>query len=401
MRLTLLLDLDDTLLDTNMDVFVPAYFQALAKHLKDYVKPDVMLQALMSGTQRMLDSDDPLHTLQEIFDADFYPKLGIPKEQLIGAIDYFYDNVFPTLGIVTGRRPGAKELVDQALARGFRVAIATDPVFPRKATYHRIRWAGFEPERFDLISSYETFHFTKSHPAYYAEVLGRLGWPDGPVLMVGNDEERDLVSAQKLGLPTYHIIESSEATVNAADQRGDLAQLATWLNSADFTTLEPSFGTSQAVSSILAATPGILDSMTAGLNVDGWSHAPTAEDWSMTELVCHLRDTEREVHHMQIEVLLKEPQPFVPRPDTAVWASQRDYQSEEGRAALKDYGLARVETLSQLTGLGEDMWRRAARHAIFGPTNFMEVVGFMGDHDRLHVQQSWNLIKTLSTDSVS
>ena len=121
----------------------------------------------------------------------------------------------------------------------------------------------------------------------------------------------------------------------------------------------------------------------------------------MTELICHLRDTEREVHHMQIEALLKEPQPFVPRPDAAVWASQRDYRSEDGRAALKDYGLARVETLNKLKELGEDVWSRAARHAIFGPTNFMEVVGFMADHDRLHVQQCWNLIKTLRPDSVS
>ena len=30
MPITLLLDLDDTLLNTNMDAFIPAYFQALS-----------------------------------------------------------------------------------------------------------------------------------------------------------------------------------------------------------------------------------------------------------------------------------------------------------------------------------------------------------------------------------
>ena len=37
MSLTLLLDLDDTLLDTNLDAFMPAYFQALSQHLANHV----------------------------------------------------------------------------------------------------------------------------------------------------------------------------------------------------------------------------------------------------------------------------------------------------------------------------------------------------------------------------
>jgi hypothetical protein len=38
---------------------------------------------------------------------------------------------------------------------------------------------------------------------------------------------------------------------------------------------------------------------------------------------------------------------------------------------------------------------RRARHAIFGPTNFLEVVGFMADHDQMHVQQTWKTLKDL------
>jgi hypothetical protein len=43
--------------------------------------------------------------------------------------------------------------------------------------------------------------------------------------------------------------------------------------------------------------------------------------------------------------------------------------------------------------LNPDVWSREARHAIFGPTNFMEIVGFMADHDRMHIQQAWNILK--------
>ena len=397
MPLTLLLDLDDTLLDTNMDAFVPAYFGALAKHLKGIVSPEVMLPALMSGTQLMLASEHPAHTLQEIFEADFYPKLGVPKEQLSNAIEQFYDEVFPTISHVTKKREGAVELVDWAFAQGYRVAVATDPLFPRKATYHRIRWAGLEPERFDLVSSFETFHFSKSHPAYFAEVLGRLGWPDGPVLMVGNDIERDLLPAQKLGLAIFHIdAEAASKSGPEADRRGNLLDLRLWLESTDPASLEPSFKTMDAILAIMSSTPGVMRGLTSGLQANSLLREPTPDDWAVIEILCHLRDTEREVHQMQIKILLEDDQPFIPRPNAAVWANQRNYLNEDGSAALKEFTAARISNLGQLKDLSDDVWMRKARHAIFGPSNFREVIGFMAEHDRMHIQQAWNTIRTLS-----
>ena len=64
MMLTLLLDLDDTLLNTNINAFVPAYFQALSKQLAGRVSPEKMLPALMSGMRLMTESEDPSRTLQ-------------------------------------------------------------------------------------------------------------------------------------------------------------------------------------------------------------------------------------------------------------------------------------------------------------------------------------------------
>jgi FMN phosphatase YigB (HAD superfamily) len=396
MTLTLLLDLDDTLLETNTEIFIPAYFQALSKYLYEYVKPEVMLPALMAGTKSMLASETPAKTLQEVFEAEFYPKLGIPKVQLNDRIDYFYDNIFPELESVTKRREGAQELIDSAFEKGYRVVIATDPLFPRKATQHRVRWAGLNPERFELISSFETFHFSKSHPAYYAEVLGRLGWPDGPVLMVGNDVERDLIPAQKLGIIAYHV-DGASSSENSGKiiRQGDLSDLRNWLNSVDLNTLEPSFKSTEAITAILASTPAVLHSLSFDLSIEGWSHEPTVDDWAMIELICHLRDTEREVHHLQINTLLNDPKPFVPRPDAAVWAKQRKYLNEDGKLAVQEFTAARIKTLDNLRGLSPEIWERPARHAIFGPTNFKEVVGFMAEHDRMHVQQAWKTLKAL------
>jgi len=51
--------------------------------------------------------------------------------------------------------------------------------------------------------------------------------------------------------------------------------------------------------------------------------------------------------------------------------------------------------LMKLKGLTDAVWKQKARHAIFGPTHFREVIGFMADHDRMHIQQAWNILKTL------
>ena len=395
MTLTLLLDLDDTLLETNMGAFVPAYFQALSKHLAEYVQPEKMLPALKKGTELMLASEDPSRTLQEVFEAYFYPKLGVPKEQLAYLIEQFYDEIFPSIGSVTRKREGAVELVDWAFATGYRVAIATDPLFPRKAVYHRLRWAGLDPERFELVSSFETFHFTKSHPAYFAEVLGRLGWPNQPVLMVGNDVERDLKPAQTLGLKTYHVKdESASGSGPEAGGRGKLSGLRSWLESTDPESLELSIQTPSAILALMSSTPAVLQSLLASISYSAWPRKPIADEWALVEVICHLRDTEREIHHLQIDTLLEESEPFIPRPDSTVWAKERNYLKEDGRRALQDFTSARIGTLAKLKGLSDSVWKQKARHAIFGPTHFQETIGFMADHDRMHIQQAWNILKT-------
>src|SRR6185369_14152240 len=105
MSLTLLLDLDDTLLDTNLDAFMPAYFQALSQHMANSTTPNTMLRALIAGVNLMNESEDSTRTLQEIFDSDFYPKLGFAKDEMVALVEDFYDHVFPTLSQHTEPRP--------------------------------------------------------------------------------------------------------------------------------------------------------------------------------------------------------------------------------------------------------------------------------------------------------
>ncbi|MEW6240663.1 MAG: DinB family protein [Chloroflexota bacterium] len=395
MTLTLLLDLDGTLLDNNIESFIPAYSQALSKHLAAYVKPEAMLSALMTGTRRMIANLDPTKTLRDAFAAEFYPALGLDADELAPVLEQFYDEVFPTLASKTAPRPEAVPFVEWAFAQGWRVAIATSPLFPRKAIEHRLRWAGLPPETypFALISSYETFHFAKPQPAYYTEFLARLGWPEGPVLMVGNDVEQDLVPAKQLGLATYWVGETFTSGFESTG-RGTLGDLRPWLEQTDLSALEPVFASPAALPPLLLSTPAVLRTLLADFPRQAWTRRPAADAWCVTEILCHLRDSEREVDHPRYELILGESDPFIPGVDTDGWADARGYIEQDGESALCAFTRARLQTLETLNGLDPAQWSRRCRHAIFGPTSLLELVAFTAEHDRLHIRQLLDVMKS-------
>ncbi len=82
---------------------------------------------------------------------------------------------------------------------GFRLILATNPIFPAAATESRIAWAGLDKEDFELYITYENSHFCKPNPDYYKEITERLSLDPAECLMVGNDTLED-AAAEKIGI---------------------------------------------------------------------------------------------------------------------------------------------------------------------------------------------------------
>ena len=392
MTLTLLLDLDDTLLDSNMNDFIPVYFHTLGKEMQAYIEPEKMLKYLMLGTEAMIANDSPEQTLEERFGAEFYPRFDMERDVLDPIIARFYEEIFPSLAYLTKARPEAVDFVEWAFSEGHRVAISTNPLFPRAAIEHRLRWAGLAPEKypFDVVSSFEHFHFSKPNPAYMAEVLGRMGWPDGPVLVVGDDPERDLRAAQELGLASYWIADDDAILpegVNPPLGRGKIGELRGWIESQDEKSFIPSYQAKTAVVATAKAIPAALRGMLSNLPASAWTESPHPEEWSLVEIISHLRDVEIEVNLPRIQTFLHEENPFITADDTDMWVAERAYAKEDGETALQGFVDARLETLKALKKLNDEDWQRAGRHAIFGPITVQEQLGFMVEHDRVHLRQ--------------
>ncbi|MBI4916727.1 MAG: HAD family hydrolase [Acidobacteria bacterium] len=203
----LLLDLDGTLLDNPMDRFIPAYFQALTRWVADRVPPDALIRELLRATRAMELGDGSGPTNEETFAAHFYPALGVDRAELEPEFRRFYAEAFPSLQVFTRARPEARLLVGAAFAQGLDVVIATNPVFPRAAIEERLAWAGVGVDSFAyaLVTCYEEMHATKSDPAYYHEILARIGTPAPDCLMVGDDWQWDMVTAATCGIPGFWV----------------------------------------------------------------------------------------------------------------------------------------------------------------------------------------------------
>ncbi len=398
MTLHLLFDLDDTLIDTNIDAFIPVYFKKLSAFMAAHVLPEQFIHTLMIATGFMYASDRVDQTLEQVFSANFYHHFGKTQPELAADLEKFYDEEFPRLNGVTNPRPVAVDLVKWAFAQGWKISIATDPLFPRKAILHRLRWAGLAPEEypFTLISDFEHFHFAKASVAYFPEFLVRSGWQDDDsLIMIGDSIERDIIPARKAGIPAFWLKTEGQTDPNAAGlPQGSLEDLKKYLAAVDPATLKADFSTPAALLAWLRATPALVHGVSMALQPDSWVNRPANDRWSLTEIICHLRDVDAEVNLPRITAVLKEENPFIAGQVTDPWAEEREYNLQDGPLAFRGFVAARLKLLETLSSLPPEAWQRTARHTIFGPTTLRELVNFMVEHDRAHAREAFALLPT-------
>lgn len=128
-------------------------------------------------------------------------------------------------------------------------------------------------------------------------------------------------------------------------------------------------------------------------SVDGWKWRPQHEDWSLAEVMCHLRDVEMEVHTVRYRAVINQENPFLPGAATDEWAETRCYNVQDGPDAREIFLTARRQNIALLNDLGQEMWQRQGRHAFFGPTSLQELVYLAVQHDEVHWQQIQDLLR--------
>jgi hypothetical protein len=156
----------------------------------------------------------------------------------------------------------------------------------------------------------------------------------------------------------------------------------------------------------LQETPADLEQAISGKTDAETAKRPDAHNWSVKEIVCHLRDVE-DLFQIRFHtvVALDEPRILVlgasasdlapwriggsiGHPlDPARWAEGRQYLRNDTREALAAFQRRRAEVLTLLQSLSPADWERGGVHLSRGRLTLADWVASLSGHDDNHLDQ--------------
>lgn len=199
----ILFDLDGTLLPMDQDLFVKTFSGILARKmvaLKGY-DPKQFSTAIWTAIGRITKNDGSRSNEQLWWDV-YCSIIGQQGREDESVFLDFYNNEFQQVADVCGRDEMAAEIISLVKSKGLRPILATNPLFPRPATASRIRWAGMQPEDFELFTTFEDYSYCKPNLDYYRQIMEKTGLKPEECVMVGNDVGEDMI-AEKLGMKVF------------------------------------------------------------------------------------------------------------------------------------------------------------------------------------------------------
>ena len=200
---TVLFDLDGTLLPMDQDVFIKGYLGRLAKKLAPYgYNLELFPKAMWAGVGSMVKNDGSVRN-DEAFWRTFGSLMGEHTRNDEPLFEEFYRNEFQEVKDICGFNPDSAKIVHALKEAGYRVILATNPLFPSIATESRIRWAGLEPEDFEYFTVYDNSYHCKPNPAYYQDLIDKLGLTPSECLMVGIDVDEDFIASTSVGFNAF------------------------------------------------------------------------------------------------------------------------------------------------------------------------------------------------------
>ncbi len=213
----ILFDLDGTLLPMDLNTFLNDYLTRLTNAMAtSRYDPREFQKAVNAGVARMVQNDGS-RINEDAFWEGYARHLGSmsPDDKVL--LEQYYLTDFQQVRHVCGYNPLAAETIHQLKDMGYRLILATNPLFPALATHSRVRWVGLEPEDFELITTFENSCYAKPNLQYFEEILEKQGLSPEECLMVGNDVAEDMV-ARKLGMQVFLLtdclINKSNADIN-------------------------------------------------------------------------------------------------------------------------------------------------------------------------------------------
>lgn len=205
----ILFDLDGTLAPFLQDEFIRAYFQLLVRRLAPMgYEADKLVQSLWKGVDAMIQNDGSVTNRQKFWEV-FTGDLGIQALALESALDDFYGREFDAVRSVLREDADRSGLIRSLRDKGYRLVLATNPVFPAVAVETRLRWVDLTASDFDYVTTYENSRRSKPNPGYYQDILRHMEQRGDACLMVGNNPVDDM-AAREAGMSVFLVTDCIE-----------------------------------------------------------------------------------------------------------------------------------------------------------------------------------------------
>lgn len=124
----------------------------------------------------------------------------------------------------------------------------------------------------------------------------------------------------------------------------------------------------------LKSFPNELEDLLKDLDEETLRWRPIPHKWSIKEIMCHLRDMEREAYLARYRKMLTENNPFLPNIDQDRLAYEKDYINQDTRDALDEFKWLRAETVKTLESAAPEHWSRGGSHETEGPMTVEQMV---------------------------
>jgi hypothetical protein len=137
----------------------------------------------------------------------------------------------------------------------------------------------------------------------------------------------------------------------------------------------------------LAQAPQHVASLISGFDRDALRFRPAADAFSALEVICHLRDVEREGYTIRVSRILEEDNPQLDGIDGGKLAVDRDYQSQDPDTALKAFETARRTSLQILRDASPAELERQCSLESFTGLTLAGLADQMRVHDAGHLAE--------------
>jgi FMN phosphatase YigB (HAD superfamily) len=181
--------------------FYAGYLSRIGDVFADLVPADRFPDYLVSATMALLANNGSKANVDYFMDV-LTDLCKAPRETLWRRFLHFYATEYDGLEKITSLPAGLNDVFAFLEPPDYKLALATNPIFPLSVQHKRLAWAGLQHIPFDLITHIENMSFCKPHLGYYHEVCTMIDEPPEACLMVGNDPINDMVAAN-IGIKTY------------------------------------------------------------------------------------------------------------------------------------------------------------------------------------------------------